>query len=88
MIISDNTILIKHILHANYPDDALFGLSNQFALEFLGHLRVEELSESSLYGQRSLSVPLLHLVTELIPVVELFDLVKVSLVPGISEEKC
>lgn len=34
----------------NYPDDALFGLSNQFALELLGHLRVEELSESSLYG--------------------------------------
>lgn len=34
----------------NYPDNALFGLSNQFALELLGHLRVEELSESSLYG--------------------------------------
>lgn len=34
----------------NYPDDALFGLSNQFALELLGHLRVEKLIEGSLYG--------------------------------------
>lgn len=34
----------------NYPDNALFGLSDEFALEFLRHLRVEELSESSLYG--------------------------------------
>ena len=71
----------------NYPDDALFGLSDQFALELLGHLRIEELIESSLYGQSSLPVPLLHLVTELIPVVELFYLVKVCLVPSKSEEK-
>jgi len=33
-----------------YPDDALFGLSDQFALELLGHLGVEELGERSLYG--------------------------------------
>lgn len=34
----------------NYPDDALFGFSNKFALELFGHLRVEELGERSLYG--------------------------------------
>ena len=34
----------------DYPDNALFGLNDQFALELLSHLRVEELSERSLYG--------------------------------------
>lgn len=71
----------------HYPDNALLGLSDQFALELLGHLRVEELSEGSLYGKSALPVPLLHLVTELISVVELFDLVKVSLFPGEAEDK-
>lgn len=71
----------------DYPDNALFGLSDKLALELLCHLRVEELSERSLYGQSSLPVPLLHLVTELIPVVKLFDLIKVGLVAGISEER-
>lgn len=69
-----------------YPDYALFGFSNKFAFELFGHLRVEELGESSLYGQGSLPVPLLHLVTELVPVVELFDFIKVGLISGVSEE--
>lgn len=34
----------------NYPDNALFGLSDQFALKLLGHLRVQELIQSSFYG--------------------------------------
>lgn len=70
-----------------YPDDALLGLADEFTLELLGHLRVQELSEGSLDGQSSLPVPLLHLVTELVPVVELFDFIKVRLIPGISEER-
>lgn len=71
----------------NYPDNALFGFSNKFALELFGHLRVEELGERSLYGQRSLPVPLLHLVTELVPVVELFDFIKVGLISSVSEAR-
>lgn len=69
----------------NYPDNALFGLSHKLALELFGHLRVEELVESPLDGQRSLPVPLLHLVAELVPVVELLDFVKVGLISSVSE---
>ena len=63
-----------------YLDDVLLGLGHELVLELLGHLWVEELSEGSLYGQGSLSVPLLDLVTELVPVVELLDLVIIGLV--------
>lgn len=43
--------------------------------------------ERSLYGQSSLPVPLLDLVTELISVIELFDLIKVCLVPSKPERQ-
>jgi len=69
-------------LRERYPDDVLFGLGDELALELLGHLRVEELGEGPLDGHGPLPVPLLHLVAELVPVVELLDLVEVRLVPG------
>lgn len=72
---------------SRYLDDALFSLSDQFALELLGHLGVKELVESSLYGESSLPVPLLHLVAELVPVVKLLDLIKVGLVSSIPTKQ-
>lgn len=67
-------------LSSIYLDDVVLGLCDEFVLEFLGHLRVEELCEGPLYGQGPLSVPLLHLMAELISVIELLDLIKVRLV--------
>lgn len=67
-------------LSSIYLDDVVLGLCDEFVLEFLGHLRVEELCEGAFDGQGPLSVPLLHLMAELISVIELLDLIKVRLV--------
>ena len=74
-------------LRSHYPDDVLLGFGDQLALQLLGHLGVQELGEGPLDGQRPLPVPLLHLVAELVPVVELLDLLKVGLVPRKPGEK-
>ena len=62
-------------------DDVVLGLGQQPVPQLLGHLGVQEVLEGVLDGQRALPVPLLHLVAELVPVVELLDLLEVGLVP-------
>lgn len=70
-----------------YFYDIFFGFNQQLVLELLGHLHIEELLQSSLNGHRTLPVPLLHLVAELVSVVKLFDLFEVCLVVAIAEER-
>lgn len=67
--------------------DIFFGFSQQLVLELFGHLHVQELLQSSLNGHGPLPIPLLHLVAELISVVELFDFFKIRLVIAIAEER-
>lgn len=67
--------------------DIFFGFNQQLVLEFFGHLHIKELLQSSLDGHGALAVPLLHLVAELISVVELFDLFKICLVIAIAKKR-
>lgn len=67
--------------------DVFFGFGQQLIFEFLGHLHVEELLQSSFNSHGALSVPFLHLVAELISVIKLFDLFKIGLVIAIAEER-
>lgn len=67
--------------------DIFFGFDQQLVLEFFGHLHVEELLQSSLDGHGALPVPLLHLMAELISIVELFDLFEICLVTAIAKKR-
>ncbi len=58
----------------------VLGFSNKFVFQFLGHLRIKELLQGTFNSKSSLLVPFLHLVTELIPVVELLNLIKIGLI--------
>lgn len=60
--------------------------SNKLVFQFLGHLRIQELLQGTFNSKGSLLVPFLHLVTELIPVVELLDLIKIGLISSIPVE--
>lgn len=61
-------------------NNIVLGFSNKFVFQFLGHLRIQELLQGTFNSKSSLLVPFLHLVTELIPVVELLNLIKIGLI--------
>lgn len=61
-------------------NNIVLGFSDKLILQFLGHLWIQELLKGTFNGKGSLLVPFLHLVTELIPVVELLNLIKVCLI--------
>lgn len=67
--------------------DIFFGFGQQLVLELFGHLHIEELLQSSLDGHGALPVPLLHLVAELVSVVELLDLFEICLIIAVAEER-
>lgn len=61
-------------------NNIVLGFSNKLIFQFLGHLSIQELLKGTFNSKCSLLVPFLHLVTELIPVVELLNLIKVCLI--------
>lgn len=64
-------------------NNIVLGFSDELVFQFLGHLRIQELLQGPFNGKSSLLVPLLHLVTELIPVVELLNFIKVGLISSV-----
>lgn len=67
----------------SHLNDVLFGLNQQLVLQLFSHLHVEELVEGTFDGHCALTIPLLHLVAELVPVIKLLDFLKIRLVTTI-----
>lgn len=61
-------------------NNIVLGFSNKLVFQFLGHLGIQEMLQGTFNSKSSLLVPFLHLVTELIPVVELLNLIKIGLI--------